>query len=225
MDEKRASFQPSRLQQARYLGRMTLEELGRKIDVKRQSLSQFEKGQRVPLPETLQRLSNELRVPVEFFLRPKGPVESSGRSVIHYRSLKRTREIIKEQQRASAILDLSAALTDSLEEHIEYEVPNLSQSANSTDVLKLSLDEIEDIAGQTRKTWGLGDGPISDVTLFVENQAIPVVHAPLPDGMDGMSAWYAQRPFIAVSSGASPSRSRLNIAHEYGHLILHQEIH
>lgn len=227
MSEKRASFQSFRLQQARYLCRMTLEELGRKAEIKKQSLSQFEKGQRVPLPETAARLSSELKVPVEFFLRPRGQIESSGRSVIHYRSLKRTREVIKEQQRAAAILDLSAAVIDSLEEHIEYEVPDLSltQASTSEDVINLSLDAIEDIAAQTRKTLGLGDGPISDVALLVENQAIPVIQTSLPNGMDGMSAWYGDRPFIVVSSGMSRARTRLNVAHEYGHLILHQDIH
>jgi Zn-dependent peptidase ImmA (M78 family) len=207
---------------------MTLEELGHKIDVKRQSLSQFEKGHRIPSADTLRKMSVELKAPIEFFLRPQGPIESSGRSVIHYRSLNRTREIIKEQQRAAAILDLSAALTDSLEEHIEYQTPGVSKFNASTEIAELNfgdLDRIEEIAAQTRRNLGLGEGPISDVSLLIENEAIPVVHAPLPEGMEGMSAWYAERPFIVVSSIASRARARLNIAHEFGHLVLHQGIH
>jgi Zn-dependent peptidase ImmA (M78 family)/DNA-binding XRE family transcriptional regulator len=223
-----ASFQPVRLQQARYLSRMTLEELGLKIDIKRQSLSQFEKGHRVPAADTLRKMSLELKAPIEFFLRPRGAIESSGRSVIHYRSLNRTREIIKEQQRSAAILDLCAALTDSLEEHIEYQTPDLSKFSGWNEMVEANagdLDQIEEIAALTRKSLGLGDGPISDVSLLIENEAIPIVHAPLPVGMDGMSAWYAERPFIVVSSDASRARARLNIAHEFGHLVLHQEIH
>jgi Zn-dependent peptidase ImmA (M78 family)/transcriptional regulator with XRE-family HTH domain len=224
----RASFQPVRLQQARYLSRMTLEELGQKIEVKRQSLSQFEKGHRVPSPDTLRRISVELKSPVEFFLRPQGPIECSGRSVIHYRSLNRTREIIKEQQRASAILDLSAALTDSLEEHIEYQASDISKFSTTNELWETDLDDldkVEEMAAQTRKSLGLGEGPISDVTLLIENEAVPIVHAPLPEGMEGMSAWYAERPFIVVSSTASRTRARLNVAHEFGHLVLHRDIH
>lgn len=219
------NFQPKRLQQARYLKRMSMAELGNAIDVTRQSLRQFETGERTPLPRNVEKMAASLDVPVEFFLRPLGRLEGSKRSIVHYRSLKRTRDLIREQQRASAFLDLTAAIIDTLEQYIEYEparVPGVLSS--STDVLKLSLDDIEDLAASTRKELGLGDGPISDVTLLVENLSIPVVYAPLPSGMDGISAWYSDRPFIIVSSEASYARSRANVAHEFGHIVAHQEI-
>jgi Zn-dependent peptidase ImmA (M78 family) len=143
---------------------------------------------------------------------------------VHYRSLRRTRDIIREQQRASAILDLSAAVIDTLEQHIEYQAAGVPVIDASTNVLGLSSDDVEEVASNTRKRLGLGDGPISDMALLVENLSVPVIHTPLPPGMDGMSAWYADRPFVVVSSMCSYARSRLNIAHEFGHLVLHQEV-
>lgn len=219
-----AKFQSRRLQQARYLKRMSLADLGVATEISRQALSQFERGDRVPLPETVAKLALALSVPVEFFLRPIGNLEGSPRTLVHYRSLKRTRDIIKEQQRASAILDLCAAVVDTLEQHIEYQPASVPTISGSTSPLQLTDEDIEDIAADTRKRLGLGNGPISDMALLVENLSVPIIYTPLPSGMDGMSAWYADRPFLVVSSECSYARSRLNIAHEFGHLVLHQEI-
>jgi len=218
-------FQPKRLQQARCLKRMSVSEVGDAIEVTRQSLRQFETGERTPLPKNVEKMAAVLGVPVEFFLRPFGKLESSKRSIVHYRSLKRTRDLIREQQRAGAFLDLAAAMMDTLEQHIEFDAARVPRLIDpSTDVLSLDLDAIEELAASARKHLGLGEGPISDVTLLIENLSIPVIYAPLPDGMDGLSAWYGDRPFIVVSSEASHARSRANVAHEFGHVIAHQEI-
>jgi Zn-dependent peptidase ImmA (M78 family)/transcriptional regulator with XRE-family HTH domain len=219
-----ANFQSRRLQQARYLKSMSLAELGAATQMSRQALSQFERGDRTPLPETVANLASVLGMPVEFFLRPIGRLEGSIRTLVHYRSLRRTRDIIREQQRASAILDLCAAIIDTLEQHIEYQAASVPAVEDSRDVLRLGGEDIEELASSTRKRLDLGDGPISDMALLVENLSIPIIHTPLPSGMDGMSVWYADRPFIVVSSECSNARSRLNIAHEFGHLILHQEV-
>jgi len=220
-----STFQPKRLQQARYLKRMSVAELGDAIEVTRQSMRQFETGERTPLPKNVEKMSAVLDVPVEFFLRPVGRLEGSERSVVHYRSLKRTRDLMRAQQYAATFLDLGAALMDTLEQYLEYDasrVPRLVDS--SIDVLKLSLEDVEELASVARKRLGLGEGPISDVTLLVENLSIPVIYAPLPDGMDGISAWYADRPFIVVSSAVSHARSRTNVAHEFGHVVIHQDL-
>lgn len=219
-----ASFQPKRLQQARFLKRKSLADLGLDTDISRQALSQFERGDRTPLPDTVAKLARVLGVPVEFFLRPIGRLEGGTRTLVHYRSLKRTRDIIKEQQRASAILDLCAALVDTLEDHVEYQPACVPIVATATNPLLLSAEGVEDVASDTRKRMGLGDGPIPDMALLVENLSVPIIHTPLPAGMDGLSAWYVDRPLIVVSSECSYARDRLNVAHEFGHLVLHHDI-
>jgi Zn-dependent peptidase ImmA (M78 family)/transcriptional regulator with XRE-family HTH domain len=219
-----ASFQPKRLQQARFLKRKSLADLGADTDISRQALSQFERGDRTPLPETVANLSKALGVPVEFFLRPIGRLEGGARTLVHYRSLKRTRDIIKEQQRSSAILDICAALVDTLENHVEYQPANVPVISTSTNPLLLTLDDVEEVAADTRKRMGLGEGPIADMALLIENLSVPIIHTPLPAGMDGMSAWYLDRPLIVVSSECAYARSRLNVAHEFGHLVLHHDI-
>jgi len=220
----RANFEPRRLQQARFLRGLTLAELGDAVGLTRQSLSLFENGDRVPAAETLDKLSEVLRVPMEFFLRPFGPTERKARTLVHYRSQRRTREVLREQNRASATLDMCAAVLDTFEEYVDYQDSRVPSLDPATDVMLLTADAIEDVATKTRRAFGLGDGPISNVSLLVENQAILLMRAPLSDGMDGLSAWYGERPIIIVSNEATYARDRINVAHELGHLVLHKEL-
>jgi Zn-dependent peptidase ImmA (M78 family) len=219
-----AKFEPKRLKQARSLRGKTLAELGEAIDLTRQSLSLFENGERVPAPETLEKLSDALNVPLEFFLRPFGNTESRTRTLVHYRSLRRTREVLREQDRASAILDLAAATLDTFEDYVDYEPAKLPPIDNTFDIDRLSMEVVEEVATKARRFFGLGDGPISNVSLLVENFAVLVVRAALSDGMDGLSAWYGDRPIIVVSNSAPYARDRANVAHELGHLVLHKEL-
>lgn len=217
-------FEPKRLRQARAMRRMTLADLGARTDLTRQGLSQFEKGDRNPSAETMVKLAGALEVPIEFLTREIGPVESSARSMVHYRSIRRTRDLIIEQERASAILDICAAVLDTFQGHIEYQKSTVPKIDDHLDPLALSDEDVEAIAQDVRARLGIGSGPISDVTLLVENQAVAVVNFPLPTGMDGLSAYYGDRPFIVVSSEVPYARGRLNIAHEFGHLVLHQSV-
>ena len=219
-----ASFQPIRLKQARYLKRMTLDDLGEIVELKRQSVNQFEKGRRSPAPDTLGRLALALEVPVEFFLRPVGRLEGSPRTMAHFRSRERARETIRDRNRSFAMLDLAAALTDTIEEHVEYKPARIPAFEFSKNVFDLTDEDVDYYAALTRKEMGLGDGPISNVTLLVENHSVIVVQVPLPHGMDGLSSWCGDRPFVLASCNATNARARLNVAHELAHLILHREL-
>ena len=220
----RANFEPRRLQQARFLRGLTLAELGKAVDLTRQSLSLFENGDRVPAAETLDKLSQALMVPMEFFLRPFGVTERRPRTLVHYRSQRRTRDVLREQNRASAILDMCVAVLDTFEEYVDYQPSRVPSLDPATDIMMLSVDDIEETATQVRRSLGLGDGPISNVSLLVENQAILLMRARLSEGMDGLSAWYGERPVIVVSDEASYARDRINVVHELGHLVLHKEL-
>jgi Zn-dependent peptidase ImmA (M78 family)/transcriptional regulator with XRE-family HTH domain len=220
----RANFEARRLQQARFLRGLTLAELGEAVELTRQSLSLFENGDRIPAADTLDKLSQALAVPMEFFLRPLGATERKSRTLVHYRSQRRTRDVLREQNRASAILDMCAAVLDTFEEYVEYQSSRVPSLDPSSDVIALTMEDIEEAATLARRSLGLGDGPISDVSLLVENQAILLMRAPLSEGMDGLSAWYGERPVIVVSNQASYARDRINVIHELGHLVLHKEL-
>src|SRR5690606_22038367 len=88
----------------------------------------------------------------------------------------------------------------------------------------LDRDQLEDLADQTRRHWGLGEGPISNLTLLVENNGVLIAKVPLAAGVDGLSTWRATRPLIIVSQNSPWARSRLDVAHELAHLLLHRSV-
>lgn len=218
-------FQSERLRQARFLKKLTLEELASEVDVSKQSLSFYEGGERVPSANTLFKISRALEMPFQFFSKPLGPLEAGSRSAINYRSLERARKVAKERYRSSTIISLSAALFDVLNEHVAFKPANVPVLVEEdVDLNQLTESDIEGIALELRSEWGLGQGPISDLTLLVENNSIPVISTALPDNMDGLSGWFNSRPFIVSSSSASYFRARMNVAHELGHLVLHRSV-
>jgi len=90
------------------------------------------------------------------------------------------------------------------------------------DFVNLTDTDIEEIAANTRKHFSIGNGPISDITLLLENHGVIIGHVPLHAKLDGLSAWFNGRPFILVNSKSTAVRIRFDLAHELGHLILHR---
>ena len=94
--------------------------------------------------------------------------------------------------------------------------------------LNVSESDIESVARDARRFWNLGDGPISNVTLLVENNGVVVtlidMHA---TNLDAFSTWDVvdNRPYIVLGSDRqSAFRTRFNVCHELGHLILHRHV-
>ncbi|EKT4448921.1 ImmA/IrrE family metallo-endopeptidase [Pseudomonas putida] len=97
-----------------------------------------------------------------------------------------------------------------------------------TDPQQIASAGIEEAADECRELWGLGRRAIPDLALAVEGAGVILVReetgiAPI----EGLSAWShaLQRPLILLSADkANGFRSRFDLAHELGHLILHKGI-
>lgn len=95
------------------------------------------------------------------------------------------------------------------------------------DLPKLSLPDLDgmkpDLAAQRlRMEWDLGLSPIPNSVRLAESRGIRVLS--LPDGtadVDAFSIWEEGRPFVFLSTLKSAERSRFDLAHEIGHLVLH----
>jgi Zn-dependent peptidase ImmA (M78 family)/transcriptional regulator with XRE-family HTH domain len=65
--------------------------------------------------------------------------------------------------------------------------------------------------------------PLSYLVLSVERVGVTVLGLPCKlDDLDAFCAWRTGKPVIALVDGAPGDRQRFNVAHELGHLILHQ---
>src|SRR4051794_31244184 len=78
----------------------------------------------------------------------------------------------------------------------------------------------------TRAALGLSpDKPISNLTTALERAGVLILQLPLQATHAGAySLWAGDQPVIVIFSGALGDRNRMNIAHELGHLVMHQQL-
>lgn len=80
-----------------------------------------------------------------------------------------------------------------------------------------------EIARTLRKTWGIPDGPIENLTDYCERAGILVVWCDLEKGIDGVSMNVRDLPpCIFLNRNVPPDRMRFSLAHELGHAIMHR---
>jgi Zn-dependent peptidase ImmA (M78 family) len=93
---------------------------------------------------------------------------------------------------------------------------------------RLGMERVESLAGEARQVWRLGDGPIPNLTYVAEaNGAIIVRHVLDADTLDALSLWMVpeQIPLVVLNADKRVAvRSRLDLAHELGHMILHRHL-
>jgi len=215
-------FVGERLRQARDARGLTTVALADLVGVTRSAISLYENGNATPQPEILTRLSSKLNMPFVFFLKP---INNHTADTIFYRSLSSTTRIARASAR-SRYEWLSKDIIPFVRKYVSYTEPNVSISNNTLG--ELTNNRIEEIAKQARNNWGLGIGPISNVTLLFENNGIIVSKIELCEPkLDAFSAWDSvdNRPYIVSNIDKhSAVRWRFNITHELGHLIMHKNV-
>ena len=89
-------FNGNRLKNARLYRGLTVEELGEKIEVSKQTVSQYENGRIVPPFEKILSLSKELGFPYEYFIQSDS-LNVKSRST-YFRSLLKTNKKYRIEQ-------------------------------------------------------------------------------------------------------------------------------
>ncbi|MBD2634706.1 ImmA/IrrE family metallo-endopeptidase [Limnothrix sp. FACHB-881] len=228
---KRRIFQGEKLKAARNMRGVTAAQLSDLIGVSRQSIYKYERGGQEPTPETLERICVALEIPASFLLSawlyPPGNSE-----ITFFRSFnsatKKKRDMASEK--ANILREIYIYL-DSFIDFPPLNLPSLDEiiPQNFDNWLALPNEEanarIEKAANETRRFWGLGYGPISNVTWLLENQGILIGRCSLDSkAVDAYSIICKLRPFIILGSDkGSCARSRFDLGHELGHILLHAE--
>jgi Zn-dependent peptidase ImmA (M78 family) len=73
-----------------------------------------------------------------------------------------------------------------------------------------------------RKEWGLGERPAPNMVHLLEAHGVRVF-ALIEEcrQVDAFSLWQGDRPYVFLNTTKSAERSRMDAAHELGHLVLH----
>lgn len=209
------------LKLARYFHKMSLQEVADKLNISRQYLHQFETGQK-SAEQYIGKLADIYEVKPNFFMKKEPIIQEEQ---VHFRKLHRTKDLDKQ-----SIISTSDYIKRFLEviekEGVIFPKIDLPDLSNQNFNINNPSD-IERIAEYCRKYWDLGQGAISNMTKLCESKGIFVLsydnHGDNSD-IDALSV-ALRRPIIVRSSiKKNPCRLRFDLAHELGHLLLHEGI-
>jgi len=197
---------------------LTQTEFARKIGVPQGTVSKIESGVAHISQEIIEKVSEGLQYPISFFSQTD-VVFPFGSSTFYHRRL---------QSVPSTTLKKIEAKVNIYRFHV-------TRLIRSTDLDKrcrfrrMDVDEyggrIGELAQLTRSAWRLPSGPIENMTGAIENAGGIVIRFDFGTAkMFGISEWVAPAPplfFINDNSEISADRDRFTLAHELGHVILH----
>lgn len=215
-------FQGWRLKQAREAYGLSLESLGELVGVSKQAISKIENGQSEPSPEVFLRLCQALKRPTNFFYS-KSAANFTDQTVF-FRRLKKSP--VPSQKSARVIAEWSVEVFRNILSKVR--LPSYSIPSYEKDLLEIDSDYIEECAQNLRLELGLGDQPISNLTKILESRGLLIIRTRFYDErIDALSVFDRKnnRPFVALNSDkASAVRSRFDLAHELGHIVMHSHL-
>jgi Zn-dependent peptidase ImmA (M78 family)/DNA-binding XRE family transcriptional regulator len=212
---------PSRLRDARKVARLSQGDLGNHIGVSRQAVSAYERGDKSPEPATFLKISEILGQPVSFFTNAdRGSFGTQ--NTRFYRKF--GAETVRRNEACSVLGNWLVQTAKYLDDFVNYPSPSLPESAPRDGSGRYSFDEINEIALNLRKLWGLGPGPISNVLALLESKGIVICRYEMEgENVEAFSFWNGPRPFVFMASEKEAGvRLRYDLAHELGHLVLHR---
>jgi Zn-dependent peptidase ImmA (M78 family)/transcriptional regulator with XRE-family HTH domain len=214
-------FIGERLKQVREARDLSAAALADLLNVTRASIYQYEGNLQSPSPEALRLLGDKLRVDVQYFLRPM-PNRQSG--VRFYRCMATATK--RARVRAGRRYEWVREICDCLNKYVRFPAVRFPDLGVPRDPARISFEDVEEAASQTRIFFGLPDGPVPNVLWTLENHGAITAKFDLDaTTLDAFSEWSPadQRPYVILSSDkGSAVRSRFDAAHELGHLILHR---
>lgn len=215
-------FIPDRLKEAREARGFSITQLAELLAVSKSAISSYERGETSPSPEVVALFSARLNFPKMFFLSSPERFELN---TVFFRSISSVTKASRDM--AKWKLFWFKDIINYIKQYVilpKNQVPDFGIK----DFHLLSNDDIERFAVETRKAWGIGLGAISNPTLLLENKGIFVGRGAFGSAsMDALSEWdkVLNIPIILLASDkGNPFRSRFDLCHELGHLILHRNV-
>ncbi|WP_461194029.1 phage DNA-binding protein [Clostridioides difficile] len=209
------NFNGERLKKARIYRGMTVAELAERIDCQRQTVSMYENNKSKPNDNNVvKRIAKELGFPVKFFLETGTNIAIGS---TYFRALLTTNKKYRAEQIQK--MEFLAEIYFFLQDYIEFPTLNLPDCSGKTP---------EEAALLLREAWGLGLKPIDNIIYEVEQHGILVTSfSTSTDDIDAFSQMIdisGETVYLIgySSNKTSASRIHFDIAHELGHICLHE---
>lgn len=203
------AFNGHRLTAARARRATTKTSLSTALGITLSTLNRFEEGKASPDHRHITAMSQELNFPLSFFFGDDldgPPLEGA-----HFRApsnmTKRTSNKIR------AVTSIGLLFYSWLGDY--FRLPDVDIPTYETADPEIAADTL-------RREWGLGCAPIFDIIPLIESRGAIVFSLPADCmNVDAFSFWTYGRPFVFLNTTKSPERTRMDVAHELAHLVLH----
>jgi Zn-dependent peptidase ImmA (M78 family)/transcriptional regulator with XRE-family HTH domain len=211
-------FNPEMVILAREYRGLTQEGLGKKTGFSQPKIARIENGIGSDLdPADARRLADELEFPIDFFLQDEVRV-GFGSSSYYYR--KRASLSGADRKHIQSVVNIFRIHLKRMLSAVDIEFTRSLRRLDKEDYGGTPAG----VARALRAFWRLPDGPVSDLTTAAESAGILVV--PCDFGtreMDGTSLWLGELPpMIFMRRDLPGDRWRFTLAHELGHLLMHE---
>ena len=200
-----------RLKSARAMAKLTQEELGQMVNITKNAISKYEKGEMLADPGVLQLLARALQVSPDYLIRPF-EVELTK---VEFR--KKTKLSSRDEQA------IEQQILNMVENYLKTEeILNISFTFNHPfpgTIIRGKAD-MELYAAKLTDKWKLGMNGIPSVFRILEDNEIKVIEFSASDNFDGWSAYANDKyPVIVLNAAITPERKRFTALHELAHLL------
>jgi Zn-dependent peptidase ImmA (M78 family) len=212
-----AIFNSDMLRLARGAQGWTQLDLANRLTISQGKLSKWEDGLLVPSGEDVDRIAALLEFPSAFFFQPD-QIYGFGSCCLYHR---------KRKSVPLKTLNLIHDRINVIRIHLSRLVRRASMQA-ALEFPQLDIDEYgnnpERIANLVRSTWKMPIGPIRNLLHWVEAAGGIVIPMQMgTDRINAVSMWPRELPPLFFINNRIPAdRWRFTLAHEIGHLVMHQ---
>jgi Zn-dependent peptidase ImmA (M78 family)/transcriptional regulator with XRE-family HTH domain len=197
-----------RVKQAREQALMTQIDLARAASVSQPMIAHIEQGLKQPSVELAEKIAAATQIRPEFLFRPSGPTLPLGSMLFRARADVSARKFAQAHAVATSVFEMFCYLAG------HFELPPVK--------LRPIAESPEDAAELTRKMLGVSESvPIPHLMRAFEKVGGVLLSLPELQGREAFAVWASNRPVIAIGPSNRGDRLRFSMAHEIGHLILH----
>ncbi len=211
-----------RLIRARKAAGLSMSALAMEVGVSANAIKKYEHGDNMPTSSNLLKLSKALQVRTEYFFRPI-KIELKG---IEYRKRANTSQKLLNKI-SGDVMEQAERWTELLSFYPDPVKPIPSFTLPKNLPAKISTPEdIEAIADLMRKKWELGFNPIPDMVDTLESRGVMIISTCVEASkkFDGLAGGIDNTPVVVISTHQPGDRQRFTLAHELGHLVLHNRL-